>query len=436
MKRLITPLLLLGFWMSCFASLQAGPLRAKEGSLSFTSAKEKGKDKTVKLTVRFSGALEITGATGTLQDGIEGTLTLTGGPVTLKGDIYFFTASQQSLTSVDLTNASGLTFLDLSLNQLKQVDLSALPLLKELRIEYNQLEALDLSKNPELAKVYCYVNNIPKLDLSNQKELWLLTCFGNKLTSLDISSCPKLTKLSFDNNPISGGVDFTKNLLLENIWCASTKMTSIDVTKNTKLKQFIINNNALKEVDLSHNPELNLLYIAKNQFSALDISNKPNLRALWIFQNQIKQAAMQNIVEALPMCGANEQAQFIVINSKSSKEGNECRISQVTTAKEKNWLVYDVHSAEEDFSDMIPYGGSATELVMGQRIHFTQGKDFVRVEGAQPNDVVRIITLRAENVMMQEADGSGVAEMSTTPLAQGVYLLMVNDKLISKLILK
>lgn len=395
--------------------------------ISFVSNQEK-----VKVLARYDGELKITGATGTLKSGEEGTLTLTGGPVKLEGDIYAFTASQQEITEADVNNAVGLTSLDLSLNKLSTLNIDQLKDLRQLRIEYNQLRTLDVSKNVNLTHIWCYSNKIPKLDLSNLKDLWLLTCFANELTQLDISPCPKLTKLSCDNNPLQS-MDFTQNPELENIWCASTQMTSIDVSKNTKLKQFICNNNALTQLDLSQNPNINLLFCAKNKLSELDITGKPGLKSLWIFSNKIAKEAMQKIVDALPSCEAEEGVQFIVINTKSPIEANVCTTEQVAIAKGKNWRVIDLNSAEEDPSEAIDYAGSnKAELVVDEQLSLYQANGWLYVEGLEDSATLRLVTLNGENVMLASANSEGVAKMLVDFLPQGVYLLLLNDAKIIK----
>lgn len=392
--------------------------------------------KEVTLLARYDGVLKITGATGTLNSGEEGKLTLTGGPVKLEGDIYAFTASQQELTEADVNNAVGLTSLDLSLNKLSTLNIDQLKDLRQLRIEYNHLLALDVSKNVKLTHIWCYSNKIPKLDLSNLKDLWLLTCFANELTKLDISQCPKLTKLSCDNNPLKS-MDFTKNPELENIWCASTQMTSIDVSKNTKLKQFICNNNALTQLDLSQNPNINLLFCAKNQLSELDITGKTGLKALWIFSNKIAKEAMQKIVDALPSCEADEGAQFIVINTKSPIEANVCTAAQVNIAKGKNWRVIDLNSAEDDPSEAIDYAGSNhTELVVDEQIALYQTSDWLYVKGLEALATLRLLTLDGENVMLTSANSDGVAKIAVDFLPKGVYLVLINDAKIVKIVIR
>lgn len=384
-------------------------------------------EKEVKVTVRYDGDLKITGANGALKNGVEGTLTLTGGSVKLEGDIYAFTASQQGITEADVNNAIGLTSLDLSLNKLSKLNIENLKDLKQLRIEYNQLTDLDVSKNNKLTHIWCYSNKIPKLDLNNLKDLWLLTCFGNELTSLDISHCPKLSKLSCDNNPLKS-MDFTKNPELENIWCASTQMTSIDISKNPKLKQFICNNNAITQLDLSHNPNINLLFCAKNQLETLDITNKPELKSLWVFANKISEKAMQSIVETLPTWGANDGAQFIVINTKSPVENNVCNIKQVNLAKGKNWRVIDLHSDIDNPSDAIDYvGENAIENTPDTPLQIIQREGILQVEGLDANTMVRLVSLGGENLLQRVANGEGIAQMPVDFLAQGAYLLLINN---------
>lgn len=80
----------------------------------------------------------------------------------------------------------------------------------------NSLSSLDLSNNIALTGLGCYENNLSSLDLSKNIALIDLDCSGNNLTSLDLSH----------------------NIALDALECYSNSLTSLNVANgnNTKMK--------------------------------------------------------------------------------------------------------------------------------------------------------------------------------------------------------
>lgn len=81
--------------------------------------------------------------------------------------VTYIEAHNNQLTSIDVTNFSGLTYLNLNNNQITEID---------------------LSKNKNLNDFYCANNQLTTLDISACTVLRYLNCSGNQLTSLDTSA--------------------------------------------------------------------------------------------------------------------------------------------------------------------------------------------------------------------------------------------------------
>ncbi|MEG2459418.1 MAG: hypothetical protein RSA89_06390, partial [Raoultibacter sp.] len=107
------------------------------------------------------------------------------GITTLKG-IEYFTA---------------LNHLNCQNNSLKTLDLTNAPALTYLNCHHNQLEDLNVSANTALTWLQCYKNNLTTLDVSHNPYLTDLGCYNNQqLKTLDVSHNPYLTYLGCDNN--------------------------------------------------------------------------------------------------------------------------------------------------------------------------------------------------------------------------------------------
>ncbi len=127
----------------------------------------------------------------------------------LKGIEHFTALSQlrcenNQLTSLDLSNNTGLILLQCQNNQLTSLDLSNSTELGFLYCQNNQLNSLDLSNNTALVLLICYNNQLISLDVSNKAALKYLQCYKNRLTSLVVSNNTALTELICYNNQIRG----------------------------------------------------------------------------------------------------------------------------------------------------------------------------------------------------------------------------------------
>ena len=120
--------------------------------------------------------------------------------------------SDNSLTTLDLSNNLNLTTLNCGSNQLNSLIISNNANLNALGCYNNQLTALDTSNNTALTEIQCYNNSINNLDVSNNTALTKLNCFNNQLTSLNVKngnnanftifsaiSNPNLTCIEVDN---------------------------------------------------------------------------------------------------------------------------------------------------------------------------------------------------------------------------------------------
>jgi Leucine-rich repeat (LRR) protein len=98
---------------------------------------------------------------------------------------------------------TSLTQLDCSNNSLTTLDLSQNTTLNFLQSNNNSLTILDLSQNPVITGVFCYNNSLTTLDLNQNMPLTILNCQTNQLTSLDISGFTSLTGLYCGSNQLT-----------------------------------------------------------------------------------------------------------------------------------------------------------------------------------------------------------------------------------------
>ena len=138
--------------------------------------------------------------------------------------------------------------------------------------------------------------------------------WDENVTSLDVSGCSTLTKLQ----------------------CQSNKLTSLDVSKNTSLTTLRCSKNQLTSLDVSGCSALTTLDCSNNQLTSLDVSKSTALAKIECYNNRINGEEMTNLVNSLPNRKGMTAGVFKVVEDTQS-EKNQCRPSDITVAKEKNW---------------------------------------------------------------------------------------------------
>ncbi|MBO0454722.1 hypothetical protein JZO85_20870, partial [Enterococcus sp. MJM16] len=219
------------------------------------------------------------------------TLDLSNNPLLVRLD-----CSQNSLTTLDLSNNPLLTHVSCRINQLTDLDVSDTPVLTTLDCAGNKLTSLDVSNSPMLTVLELTSNALTALNVSNNPMLTDLDCYNNKLTSLDVSNNPNLISLNCGHNTLSS-LDLSATPLLETLICHSNyegslahpTLSHLDLRKNVLLKRLDCYSNGFADntLDLTGNPLLERLICDQNNFTTLDLSNNSSLIELSISGNQL-----------------------------------------------------------------------------------------------------------------------------------------------------
>ena len=162
-------------------------------------------------------------------------------------------------------------------------------------------------------------------------ELGQLKCNNNQLTTLDLSECTKLYQLQCNNNQLTS-LDVSQNTELIDLLCNDNQLTSLNVMGCVWLRKMYCYNNKLTALNVSGCEELGYLYCSNNQLEELDVSDT-GINGLECYQNRIKGAAMDALVENLPIGG-----KMYAISNEN--EQNEMTTEQVAMAYSKNWVIY------------------------------------------------------------------------------------------------
>ena len=205
--------------------------------------------------------------------------------VSLNTELETLGLNVNNLSDLDVTNNIKLTALHFEDNNVSSIDLSKNILLTVLTCRINNLENLDLSANTKLQYLTVSKNNLQSIDISNLTDLTNFVCTGNQLTSLDVSKNLELTYLLCNENQI-GSLDVSNNIKLETFVCSYNSLTSLIMASvSSVLTDFACNNNSIESIDVTGYPNLKVLTCSSNNLTEIDLSNNLKLTSAWIGYN-------------------------------------------------------------------------------------------------------------------------------------------------------
>ena len=205
--------------------------------------------------------------------------------VSLNTELETLGLNVNNLSTLDVTNNVKLTSLHFEDNTISSIDLSKNTLLTVLTCRINNLENLDLSANTKLQYLTISKNNLQSIDVSNLTDLTNFVCTGNHLTSLDVSRNLELTYLLCNENQI-GSLDVSNNVKLETFVCSYNNLTGLIMPSTSDaLTDFACNNNSIESVNVAGYPNLEVLTCSSNNLTEIDLSNNPKLTSAWIGYN-------------------------------------------------------------------------------------------------------------------------------------------------------
>ncbi|MCB0400028.1 MAG: hypothetical protein KDD26_10490, partial [Winogradskyella sp.] len=102
--------------------------------------------------------------------------------------------------------------------------------LETLHCSDNSLTTIDVTNNTNLSQLYCSHNNLTILDITTLSDLFILECSYNDISTLDLSN----------------------NLLLEHIGIGSTLIESLDLSNQSNITWFEAINGQLESLNLEN----------------------------------------------------------------------------------------------------------------------------------------------------------------------------------------
>ncbi len=398
---------------------------AENTAIVFTTNKKIG-DK-IQLTISGEN-VTIKGLEGKFVDGAASTYKLTNSKVEIGGKIQVIDCGIAGITMLDVSKCLTLKSLSCPLNEIRTLDLSKNVNLERILCEYNKLTELNVENCPKLTKVLCYNNLLTKLDFTKNPDLRVLSCGDNKIVDLGISKSFKLEKLACNGNPLKTlKVDIFPELTV--LWCGKTGISTIDLSKNPKLNQILCQANPIKTIDFSKNPKLNLVWTSYNLLETIDFSANVNLKEVWCYDNRLKGEGLDKLIASLPSWDIKENAEFIVFNSTSTYEKNECTSEQVKALGKKGWKTFYIEREGTPKKEYTGKGTFVKEILRDDIVFYPNPTtDYLNINTSLRNETIRVFNAMGTCVKIERLNEDGKLSMDVRDLVKGVYILVIKDK--------
>ena len=396
---------------------------------------EKGKASEWKLTAQ---KVVIKGDVDTLDCSNNG---ITALDVTQCPTLKDLSCHYNEIKELDLTHNAVLKAITCTGNKLSKLDISKNPKLTSLWCPGNQITALDLSHNPLIRGLMINNNRIGKAAMealvdalpATGGQIMAVTIEGdeNVMTKKQVAKAKQKGWQVYDNhfgayegsNDVGNGrivlntklqpnsmialdLAYTGDIEVEGAeWtiasqdgtyklnvksneiiikgdvtefgCANNMITELDVTKCPTLVKLNCAKNEIRNLNLTNNSELTTLSCSANLLESLDFTANTKLIRVECFRNDIRDAAMETLVESLPVA----QGTLVVVDKY--REGNVITKEQALKAEAKGWKVVDTNNVATGINGVVNDVNSQEAEVFdlgGRRINRATAKGVVIVK--------------------------------------------------------
>ena len=229
---------------------------------------------------------------------------------------------------VQLSLPSSLKELSASENLLTSLNVTTCPNLISLNCNDNKLSTLDASQNPSLDRLFLHTNQLTALDVSNNLVLKYLDCGNNQLTELDVTKNTDLVTIDCYQNKISE-LNITKNTTLERIQCWDNEFTNLDFGQNTALIQLGCSSNPLVSLNLQNGNNTNII--------GLDLPINGQLKCIQVDDVSYANANFSKPAEASFSTNCPALPVDITISKSTIQENNQIQatVGQFATVQSK-----------------------------------------------------------------------------------------------------
>ncbi len=238
-------------------------------------------------------------------------------------------------------------------------------------------------------------------------EISYLDISSNKLTKLDLTAASKA---------------------LEKLYAHHNQITELDLAGISNLMLLSLDSNQLTQLDVSSNEKLFMLSATDNALESVTLPSGTSvlINRVYLYNNRLTSETIHKLIERLPQRQVTDKARIYLLDSTNPTEQNKCAPEDVELANQRAWDIYDWLGGENEGRN--PYAGShvATTPIynsVAHRPHIVITEQYIKLSELAPSTHIELCSMSGIAVATTESDATGYAEISTSLLPQGVYLL-------------
>ncbi len=160
--------------------------------------------------------------------------------------------------------------------------LEAFTNITEFNATNNSITSIDLSQNTAITKLYLKDNSLTALDLSANTALRLINIQQNNISAIDLTNHSRLENFHCGVNNISTLVLPTVANRLRTLYLEQNQISTLDVSMYSDLRTLMVYNNNLTSVDISNNPKVRSLHVRDNNLTSLNVANGNNVNFFYM----------------------------------------------------------------------------------------------------------------------------------------------------------
>jgi uncharacterized repeat protein (TIGR01451 family) len=200
-------------------------------------------------------------------------------------NLIYLTATHCQLTNIDISDNGSLDRINIEYNSLTSLNLSGVYALSELNANHNLISSIDLSPLQSIETIDLSNNLLTELDVSHNEDLEILRANFNFISSINLLGAISLRNLYLDNNQFTS---FTLNTTtpFNNLVLSNNQIQTIDLSNSTRVFSLDVSNNLLTAFDANVN-HVSIFTANNNQFSSLDFSNNLIINQIIVNNNSL-----------------------------------------------------------------------------------------------------------------------------------------------------
>lgn len=352
---------------------------------------------------------------------------------------YLDISSQNIYDLTGIEDFTALINLDCSNNSLSSLDITQNTNLINLNCMLNNITDLDVTQNISLTHIYCASNQLTTINVTQNTGLEILSCGGNSLSSLNTTQNNSLIELSCENNQLNT-LDVSLNIALTALSCGGNPIMNINVSQNTGLKNLTCNNNSLSSLDVTFNTNLEVLSCFDNSLTNLDTTQCASLKTIWCNNNSISELDLtQNISLTNLKCENNQLSclnlkngnNTLIYNFKATNNVNLSCIEVDDVAwSTTNWTVASGH-IDPAASFSLDCSSNCNTLTLDEYdsspflIYPNPSSDFIQVSNLNSPEDYKIFDILGKEIL--KGNISNNENISIKNLTNGIYILKFKD---------